>query len=346
MIRTPLIALLFMILAIPAASGFVTEIGSDFIEVVAIGELFIDGEGIANLSGTTLLVLNASAFVNLSCPAILLSDDSASRFSDPGIVLSIGGANETVARPAIEPGMSVHRCIGCISTTIREATPCEHPACTIGIEAEGIQENKLSYRIRSDEEYTYWIEDPFGTSVRPAAQSSTNTAKTYTPPSGTAQRIYIVRAENACGSASSVIGFIEHLEPVCAPLRIESEPIHTASVSYRISADEPYTYWIEAADGTVVREPSASSTGSLKTYTPPSAPGERIFIIRANTSCGSSARAIGFVEPFEEVDRCAPIAIETAPTQRTARSSIGSSPKRRTRIRSRMRSGPWYASLR
>ena len=308
MLRTLLIALMI----IPTVTGFVTERGNDFIEVIGEGELLVDGERV-NISGITILTTHSFEAENLTCPAIPLSSDQAIAYGNATLSLSLNAMNESVSAPALEPGMSLNRCPDCTDHYPSEESPCTIPSCSMEIETEPLQEERIAYRIISDEPYTYWIEDAFGTIVRAPAVSSTATIKQYTPPSGVAERVFVVRAENACASAIAVVGFIEEPEDTCEIARIESEPLHETTITYRVYADEPYTYWIEDAWGSIVRSPSQSTTDATKSYTPPSAPGERVFIIHANTSCGVTANAVGITEPIEETDLCEYLEIITEP---------------------------------
>ena len=305
MIRTLIIGLLL----IPTASGFVTELGYGFVEVYGYGTLIIDDHTV-NLSGIT--VLTTSEPENLTCPTIPLSHEQANAYANGTLTLSLEGANTTIRAPDTQE-LSLNRCLDCDGFHLAEPTPCTIPTCTMTIEAEPLQDERIAYRVIADEPYTYWIEDAFGTIVRTPAVSSTTATKQYTPPSGIAERIFIVRAENACATARAVVGVREHLEETCEAARIETEPLHTGTITYRVIADEEYEYWIEDAFGGIVRGPSQSTTASVKSYTPPPEPGDRVFIIHANTSCGLSSRAVGIAEPKEEIEPCESLEIITEP---------------------------------
>ena len=301
--------LLIGLLLIPAASGFVTEIGDGFIELSGNGALVIDDYTV-NISGIT--VLTTSEHENLTCPTIPLSDAQVSAYANGTLTLSLEGSNTTIGLPDAE-GMSLNRCPDCEGFHLSEPTPCEIPTCSMVIETEPYQDERIAYRVIADEEYTYWIEDAFGTVVRAPALSSTAAIKQYTPPSGPAERIFIVRAENACASARAVVGFVEEPIETCEPARIETAPLHNGTITYRVIADEEYTYWIEDAWGSSVRTPSQSATASVKSYTPPSAPGDRVFVIFANTSCALSSRAVGIAEPEEDLEPCEYLSIVAEP---------------------------------
>ncbi|MFT4308337.1 MAG: hypothetical protein ACMXYM_03125 [Candidatus Woesearchaeota archaeon] len=305
MIRTLIIGLLL----IPTASGFVTELGYEFVEVYGYGTLLIDDQTV-NISGITVLTIAEPE--NLTCPTIPLSHEQANAYATGTLTLSFEGANTTIRRPDTQE-LSLNRCLDCEGFHLAEPTPCTIPTCAMTIETEPLQDDRIEYRIIAEEPYTYWIEDAFGTLMRTPAVSSTPAIKRYTPPLGPTERIFIVRAENACATAAAVVGFVEEPVETCEPARIETEPLHTGTITYRVIADEEYTYWIEDAWGEPMRAPSQSATASTKSYTPPSAPGDRVFIIYANTSCALSSTAVGIAEPKEVIEPCETLEITTEP---------------------------------
>ena len=294
-----------LLLATSTAAGFVTEQSVDYIEIVGDGTLAIEDNEYP-VHGITIL---AAEPMNLTCPVIVLEPEHVLAYRSANLTLMLNDANESISAPDT-PGVSLHRCPTCTMYHAAPQDPCEVRECSLSIRAEPIQSNGISYRVIGDEPYTYWIEDAYGVIVRTPAQSSTSSAKSYTPPVGDAQRFFIIRAENACSSTSLIVGYLEEHEDTCPLPIIETEPITNRTISYRIIAEEPYTYWVENASAGTVREPAVSATAAIKTYTPPEQDGERIFTIHANTSCGTTTRAVGVYQPAEPEETC-PLIIES-----------------------------------
>jgi len=302
--------LLIALLLIPTVTGFITEMGPDYIEIVGDGTLLIGTEPL-NISGITILTISSFDYENLSCPSIALSHEHYEAYANATLNLTFNGETHAISTPRTEPEMSLNKCSDCSDYYPAARTPCTIPSCSMLIETESLQNERISYRVIADEPYTYWIEDAFATIVKNPAQSSSTAKKSYTPPSGIAERVFLLRAENACASATSYVGFIEAIEDTCEQARIETDALHTTTISYRIIAEEAYTYWVEDAWGEIVKAASESTTDDPKSYTPPAHPGERVFVLYANTSCGVSTRAVGITEPIEAIEACEQLTIVT-----------------------------------
>lgn len=205
---------------------------------------------LANYTGPILIVEDAALFIGLECPIIELSSRIGNGLANGGdrVHVTLGNKTDAFVYTSSEPGMSYSRCVLCDSFVSEEPTPCiafeepieepqEEPidngtgdpsedentsdpgedfACDAPtIEAEPIQEDRITYRIRSGEAYEYWIEDAFGETVRERSSSETDATKQYTPHATAREHLFRIHARNTCGREELVVGFISEEVPEC-----------------------------------------------------------------------------------------------------------------------------------